>query len=144
MPEANNREIVENYFQLVNNQDWKQIESFLDPEYVWEMPQSGERVRGIVNNREMNKNYPGLPKVETRRITGSQDKWVTTPSFTILKITGTGDNYTTESRVEYPDGSVWHAVDFFHFRAGKIVRQTAYFAPSIEAAEWRAPWVERF
>ena len=111
---------------------------------VWEMPQSGERVRGVANNREMNQNYPGLPDVDPQRITGSPDKWVTTPSFTILKITGTGDDYTTESIARYPDGSVWHAVDFFHFRAGKILRQTAYFAPSLEAADWRARWVERF
>jgi len=34
-------------------------------------------------------------------------------------------------------------VDFFHFRAGKILRQTAYFAPTLEPAEWRSRWVER-
>ena len=107
------------------------------------MPQSGERIRGLKNNREMNESYPGVPKVETRRITGSQDKWVTTPSFTVLKITGTGDDYAAESRVNYPDGSVWHSVDFFHFKAGKILTQTAYFSPTLEPAEWRSRWVER-
>lgn len=144
MSDMGNREIVEKFFQAVNARDWDRMEPWVDAEYVWEMPQSGERVRGMENVREMNKNYPGLPKVETRRITGSQDKWVTTPSFTVLKITGTGDDYTTESLANYPDGSVWHAVDFFHFRAGKILRQTAYFAPSLEPAKWRARWVERF
>lgn len=144
MADIGNREVVERFFQAVNAHDWDRVEKWLDPEYVWEMPQSGERVRGIENNRAMNENYPGLPRVETRRITGSPDKWVTTPSFTVLKITGTGDDYTTESMANYPDGSVWHAIDFFHFRAGKIVRQTAYFAPSLEAAEWRSRWVERF
>jgi ketosteroid isomerase-like protein len=144
MPEASNRQIVEKFYQAVNAQDWALVERYLDPEYVWEMPQSGERVRGLANNRAMNENYPGVPKVETRRITGSHDKWVTTPSFTLLKITGTGDDYAAESLVNYPDGSIWHAVDFFHFRDSKIVRQTAYFAPTIEAPEWRAGWVERF
>ena len=143
MPDIGNREIIEKFFRAVNAQDWDSVEAWLDPEYVWEMPQSGECVRGVANNRAMNENYPGLPKVETRRITGSKDKWVTTPSFTVLKITGTGDDYTTESLANYPDGSVWHAVDFFHFRAGKIVRQTAYFAPSLEPPEWRSRWVER-
>ncbi len=144
MAETGNREIVEKFFEAVNARDWDRIERWLDAEYVWEMPQSGERVRGAANSRAMNENYPGLPKVETHRITGSQDRWVTTPSFTVLKITGTGDDYTTESVVTYPDGSVWHAVDIFHFRAGKILRQTAYFAASLEAAEWRSRWVERF
>jgi ketosteroid isomerase-like protein len=143
MPDKGHREIIESFFQAVNAQDWTRVEKWLDPEYVWEMPQSGELVRGAQNNRQMNESYPGVPKVETRRITGSPDQWVTTPSFTVLKITGSGDDYAAESVANYPDGSVWHAVDFFHFRGGKILRQTAYFAPSLEPAEWRARWVER-
>jgi ketosteroid isomerase-like protein len=145
MATAGNREIVDRYWQAVNVRDWDVLATLLHADYVWEMPQSGERVRGSANNREMNENYPaGLPEIETHRITGSQDKWVTTPSWTVLKITGSGDDYTSESRVSYPDGSMWHAVDFFHFRDGKILHQVAYFAPTIEAPEWRARWVERF
>ena len=139
-----NREAVDAFFAAINRQDWSAVEKLIDPAYVWEMPQSGERVRGVRNNREMNENYPGMPKVEPRRITGSADKWVTTPSWTVLKVTGTGDDYTAESRVTYPDGSVWHAVDIFHFRAGKLVHQSAYFAATLEPPEWRARWVERF
>ena len=144
MADTGNRETVEKFFQAANARDWRGVEKFLDAEYVWEMPQSGERVRGLDNNRAMNENYPGMPKVEPRRITGSQDKWVTTPSWTVLKITGSGDDYTSESLASYPDGSVWHAVDFFRFREGKILHQIAYFAAPLEAPEWRARWVERF
>ena len=106
MVETGNREIVEKFFQALNAHDWESMERFLDAEYVWEMPQSGERIRGLANNRTTNENYPGLPNVKTHRITGSPDKWVTTPRFTILKITGTGDDYTTESVATYPDGSM--------------------------------------
>jgi ketosteroid isomerase-like protein len=144
MADTGNGETVEKYFEAVNSRDWGRIEGLLDPDYVWEMPQSGERVRGLENNRTMNENYPGTPQVETRRITGSPDKWVATPSFTLLKITGSGDDYTCESVANYPDGSTWHAVDIFRFRKGKILQQVAYFAASLEAAEWRARWVERF
>jgi ketosteroid isomerase-like protein len=145
MAEKGNREIVEQFFEALNRQDFAAVEKLVDPAYVWEMPQSGARSRGIKNNREVNENYPGgLPKLENRRITGSPDKWVTTPMWTVLKITGSGDDYTTESLAKYPDGSEWHAVDIFRFRAGKILHQTAYFAPTIEAPEWRAKWVERF
>jgi len=143
VPEKSHREIIQKFFEAVNAQDWGRLEAWLDPEYVWEMPQSGERVRGTENNRLMNESYPGMPQLEARRITGSEDTWVTTPSFTVLKITGTGDDYVAESRASYPDGSVWHAVDLFHFRSGKIDRQTAYFAPVLEPAEWRARWAER-
>lgn len=142
---SSNRETVDKFWLAVNARDWDSLAKLLDPDYVWEMPQSGERVRGEQSNREMNANYPaGLPDIETHRITGSEDRWVTTPSWTVLKITGTGDDYICESRVRYPDGSVWHAVDIFHFRGGKIRTQVAYFAPTLEAQEWRARWVERF
>ena len=143
MADKGNREVVEEFFQAINAGDWQRMERWLDAEYVWEMPQSGERVRGVMNNREMNEHYPGRPKVETRRITGSEDRWVTSPSFTVLKITGTGDDYVTESLARYPDGTAWHAVDFFRFRAGKVLLHTSYFAPTLEPAEWRSRWVER-
>ncbi len=145
MAETGNREIVQKFFEAMNSYDWDSMERLVDPAYVWEMPQSGERIRGFENNRAMTENYPGgPPKVENRRITGSPDKWVTTPMWTVLKITGSGDDYTAESLAKYPDGSVWHAVDIFGFREGKILHQTAYFAATLEPAEWRAPWVERF
>jgi SnoaL-like protein len=144
MPELSHREVIDKLYQAANARDWDAIAAHVDPDYIFEMPQSGERVRGIENNREMNENYPGLPLGEIVRVTGSEDKWVTTPVFTVLKIAGTGDDYIAESRVKYPDGSLWYSVDLFHFRAGKIVRQTAYYAPSLEPAEWRSRWVERF
>jgi ketosteroid isomerase-like protein len=144
MADTGNREAIEKFWRAANTRDWDVLEKLLDPEYVWEMPQSGERVRGVKNNRKMNENYPGLPKGEIRRITGGEDQWVTTPSWTVLKITGTGDDYASESRVTYPDGSVWHGVDFFRFRKGKIHHQVSYYAPTIEAPAWRARWVERF
>ncbi len=96
MVETGNREIVEKFFQALNAHDWESMERFLDAEYVWEMPQSGERIRGLANNRTTNENYPGLPNVKTHRITGSPDKWVTTPSFTILKgAYGTRSTFST-------------------------------------------------
>jgi ketosteroid isomerase-like protein len=144
MGESSNRETLEKFFKAINSRDMDAWIRLLDPDYIWEMPQSGERVRGAENNRVMYESYPGMPKVETHRITGSQDQWVTTPSFTILKITGTGDDYTTESVATYPDGSVWHAVDIFRFRAGKILRHVSYFAAPLEAPEWRSRWVEHF
>src|SRR5258708_13345585 len=137
--EPGNRATAEKFWQGANARDWDALEKMLDPEYAWEMPQSGERVSGAKNNREMNENYPGLPQGEVTRITGSPDKWVTTPSWTVRRIAGTGDDYTTESRVTYPDGSVWHHVSFFQFRNGKILRQVDYYAPTIAPPDSRSP-----
>jgi ketosteroid isomerase-like protein len=138
-----NRETVDLFYKALNVHDWDRIDGYVDSDLVWEMPQSGERVRGRAHNREMNENYPGLPTIETRRVTGSEDNWITTPSWTVLKVTGSADEFTAECLVKYPDNSVWHSVDVFHFRDGKIATMTAYFAPTIEPAAWRARWVER-
>ena len=144
MTEPGNRERVERFFKALNDRDFEAMEKLVDPAYVWEMPQSGERVRGWKNNRSVAEAYPGgLPDVGTRRISGSEDKWVTTPSWTVLKITGSGDHYTAESIARYPEGGEWHAVDIFHFAGEKIVRHVAYFAAPLEAPAWRARWVER-
>lgn len=140
---VSNREIVDRFYAAVNAGDWDQIDKYTADDVIWEMPQSGERVRGRANNREMNLNYPGLPTATPKRVTGSEDKWVTTPSWTVLRVTGSGDEYVAETAMKYPDGSEWHAIDFFHFRGGKIARITAYFAPTLEPAAWRARWVER-
>ncbi len=144
MAASSNHETVEKYWQLANARDWTGLAKLLDRDFVWEIPQSGERVRGVENYLAMNENYPaGLPDIDAHRITGNKDRWVTTPSWTVLKIVGTGDDYISESRVNYHDGSEWHAVDIFHFRDGKIRSQVAYFAPTLDAPEWRARWVER-
>ncbi|TMD57743.1 MAG: hypothetical protein E6I87_14405 [Chloroflexi bacterium] len=43
-------------------------------------------------------NYPGgLPDLKPKRIVGSEDRWVVTPSYTPLRIMGTGDIYVIQS-----------------------------------------------
>ncbi|HET7465114.1 MAG TPA: nuclear transport factor 2 family protein [Candidatus Dormibacteraeota bacterium] len=140
---GSNRETVDKFYKAIQARDWDLVGPLVTSDIVWEMPQSGERVRGADKNREMNENYPGLPDATVKRVTGSEDRWVTTPSWTVLKVTGSGDEYVAETLVKYPDGSEWHAVDFFHFQDGKIARITAYFAPTLPPAEWRSRWVER-
>jgi ketosteroid isomerase-like protein len=140
---SSNRGTIDLFYKALNSRDWDEVDRHVHPDYVWEMPQSGERVRGRAENRQMNENYPGLPSVAPRRVSGSEDRWVTTPSWTVLKVTGTGDDYTVESLVKYPDQSEWHSVDIIRFRAGKIAAMTAYFAPTLAPAEWRARWVDR-
>jgi ketosteroid isomerase-like protein len=138
-----NRQAVERFYAAINARDVESYMQLLDKSYVWEMPQSGERVRGVENNRAVLLSYPGgLPTAQTMRISGSKDEWVMTPSWTVLKVTGSGDDYTAESKVTYPDGSVWFAIDIFHFRDGKIVSQVAYFGTALDAPDWRAPWRE--
>jgi hypothetical protein len=101
-------------------------------------------MKGLQNVRAVLENYPDLPRVDLQRVAGAEDKWVLTPSWTPLRITGTGDAYTVESRIAYPNGEVRSGVSILQFRNGKVSGITEYFAAPFPAAEWRSQWVEKF
>ena len=41
------------------------------------------------------------------------------------------------------DCSIWHFVSLVEFSRGRLVKETVYFAPTFDAAEWRAPYAEK-
>ncbi|ANH39810.1 hypothetical protein I601_3404 [Nocardioides dokdonensis FR1436] len=93
-------------------------------DYVMEMPQSGERIRGRDGMRAMQEAYPVPPSIALRRVVGSGRVWV---------VEGTND-YA---------GDVWHVVLTLELdEDGSIVRDTRYYAQGSQAPSWRAPWVE--
>ena len=94
-------------------------------DYVMEMPQSGERIRGRDNMRAMQEAFPNPPDAELQRIVGSGDVWV------------------MEMKSDYGDGGVYLVADIFEFRDGKIAKETRYYAQPFEAPAWRAQWTER-
>lgn len=94
-------------------------------DYVMEMPQSGERIRGRANMRLMQEGYPNPPKGVLRRVTGSGDVWI------------------IELVSDYGGGDVYHVVDIVEFREGRILKETRYYSKPFPAPEWRAEFVER-
>ena len=94
-------------------------------DYVMEMPQSGERIRGRDNMRAMQEAYPNPPDASLRRIVGSGAVWV------------------MEAASDYGGGRVYLVTDIFEFRDGKIAKETRYYSEPFDAPEWRAQWVER-
>ncbi len=66
-----------------------------------------------------------------------------TPSYTLLRVTGTGEQYTSEELLHYPGGERWYTVGIIEFRDGKVAKVTNYFGPPFPAAEWRSQWVEK-
>jgi len=143
MATPGNREVINRFYKALNARHFDDIDELVDPDVVQEWPLSGERIRGLKNFRAVLENYPELPQVETRRVAGAEDMWVLTPGWTPLRITGSGDVYTVESRIAYPTGEVWSGVSVIEFRNGKASKLTEYFAEPFPAAEWRLPWVER-
>ena len=120
------------------------------PDYVGRYPQSGEVIRGVENRLAIGENFPGQEERKLSstfsEIRGRDDEFVSTPSWpvwSIVHLTGSGDEFTLTGTVDYPNGETWHAVMLITVRGGKVWRETDYFGPPFEPAAWREPFVER-
>lgn len=122
---SGHRQVVEAYFAAVRAHDFDALSDTRSDGFVQEWHQMGERTRGKENARLINEHHPGLPKPTIRRIHEG-------PDFCVA-----------ETTLEYPDGSVWQAVNIFEFKDGLIARQTDYFGAPLPAPAWRAQWVEK-
>jgi hypothetical protein len=94
-------------------------------DYVMEMPQSGERIRGREKMREFQEAYPNPPTMELRRVLVRERLWV------------------VELVSDYGEGQIYNPVLIIELRNGKMWRDRRYYAEPFEAPEWRAQWVER-
>jgi hypothetical protein len=94
------------------------------PDYVMEMPQSGERIRGRDATRAMQEAYPTPPTVTLRRVVGAGRVWV---------VEGVNDY----------GGDRWHVVVTLELDGdGRIRRDTRCYVQGSEPPQWRAAWVE--
>ena len=144
MSPQSSRQVVDRFVKGMIDRDLDIQAEVCAPDMIDEYPQSGERVRGWANIRAVAENYPGgLPEGRADRVVGSEDKWVLGPSFTLLRIEGTGDVYTVLAKAQYPDGSTWHAMAIVEVASGKIAKVTWVFGAPFEPPPWRARWVER-
>lgn len=94
-------------------------------DFVADMPQSGERVRGRHAMRELQRAFPADSK----------------PTFTVRRIIGAGELWIVEAKGDY-GGQTFHVVLIVELRAGKILRETRYYAEPFQAPQWRAHLVE--
>ena len=147
MAEPSGRAIVERYARALQDKDFDALALLLADDYVDELPQSGERVRGRAKALAYLRSYPGgVGTIEptSARLVGAEDRWVLTPMFAPLRIEGSGDVYTYVGAVRYATGETWQMIQIVELRQGKIATTTSWFAAPFEAPEWRAPYVERF
>ncbi|HKH25570.1 MAG TPA: nuclear transport factor 2 family protein [Acidimicrobiia bacterium] len=117
------REVRDLFSRMFEHMSAEEEHELRHPDFVMEMPQSGERIRGREKMRSMQESYPGPPSIQLRRVVGADDVWA------------------IEAQSDY-DGRVYHVVVIVEFRDGKIVRETRYYADPFDAPEWRAQWVE--
>jgi len=147
MGQRSNREIVEEFVRAIEAKDIDAACALMADDFVDEMPQSGERTKGRENYRRIFESYPGgvgTADAEGKRIIGSEDRWVMTPSFNALRIEGSGDTYTYVGTIRYSAGDVWQIIAIVQLRDGKLARSTTWYAAPFEAPDWRGPFVERF
>jgi hypothetical protein len=119
------REVIERLFGVTGEGVSAEVEYHLrHPDYVMEMPQSRERIRGRDAMRAMQEAFPVPPSITLRRVVGSGRVWV---------IEGINDY----------DGDVWHVVLILELDPdGLIVRDTRYYTKPFDAPDWRAEWAE--
>ena len=114
---------------LLSNLDPEEEYNARHPEdYVLEMPQSGERIRGRETMREFQQAYPATSPatIRLRRVLVREGLWV------------------AEGVIDYGgDQEASDVVLIFELRDGRMWRDRWYFAEPFEAPEWRAQWVER-
>ena len=73
MSEASNRVTIHALVAAINNRDLAALDRVFSEDVVMEWPQSGERIRGGENRREIYRRFPSLPKVTPQQMTGSGD-----------------------------------------------------------------------
>jgi len=140
-----NREVVEAYARAFGASDLEDQYQYLHPDLVEVYPQSGEVFRGRDARQAMFKSWPQdeFPTAASMpSVIGSADQWILMPTFSTLKVMGTGDEYTGVGTVTYPNGETWHMVQLIRLREGKIAHLTSYFAAPFPAPDWRAPFRE--
>jgi ketosteroid isomerase-like protein len=126
MSETSNRAAIEALVAAINKGDLAALDAVFTDDVILEWPQSGERIRGGQNRREIYSRFPSLPRVVAKRTTGSGDLWV------------------LEADLDYGEGNgPYQCVFVFSMRDGRIAREIAYWSKPFPAPEWRAPWIER-
>jgi len=137
------RSVVEHYTRALASNDLDALGKLRHPEWVADLPQSGERFRGHQAVVEADRNYPGgMPSGSERRLGGASDRWALSPSYVPLRIAGSGASWVSESELTYASGEHVHAVALIEFAHDKAISERWYYCEPFEAPAWRTPWVE--
>ena len=143
------RPIIEGIMQAMNSNDFSVYHRYFTEDFVDEMPQSGELIRGQDNARWILENYPGAAELKrsldatAMRNQASDEIKIIAPTFSIVKLEGRGNEGTTTFRGRYPDGSIWWIIILYQLRGDRICKSTTFYAQEFQAPEWRAGHVER-
>jgi hypothetical protein len=131
------------YVEALNRRDWEALRALMTPDYYEDWPQSGERIVGVENFRQIFENYPGAatgPLAQTSRVFAGAERWAITPLFTTVRVSGGDELFTSVSQALYPNDEIWFIVSIVELRDGLMAKATRYWAPTYPAPEWRSGW----
>lgn len=124
--EPQTRSVVERYWTLMAGNDFHAVGAVLADDFTFDMPQSGERIRGRDAYAAMNSDYPAA------------GPW----RFVVRRLLVDGDAAVSE--VDVTDGRVrGRALTFFALRAGQIARIVEYWPEPFPPRPERSAWVEQ-
>ena len=111
--------------ELLSNLSPEEEYNVRHQDYVMEMPQSGESIRGREKMRKFQEAYPTPPSIQLRRVLVRDGLCI---------VEGVND---------YGGGQVFDVVLIIELKDGQMWRDRRYYAEPFEAPEWRSQWVER-
>ncbi|MFD0398508.1 nuclear transport factor 2 family protein [Kitasatospora sp. NPDC127121] len=117
------RALLDRHWAASNSGDADAEHDIYADDVIVEYPQSGEVIRGRSNIQALRTQHPAVRTFTVRRILGADDLWV------------------TEFVLTY-DGKPTQTVSIMEFSAGRVVRETQYFADPFDPPAWRSQWVE--
>ena len=119
MGEADERKIVQRYWESLSRKDFDLAAGDLHADFTEDWPQSGEHIVGVRNWLGMVKSHPTFPTITPLRHTGERSLWV------------------SELHFEYPvpgGATPFEVCAVQQLRDGKIVHITEYFGARFEPA----------
>jgi hypothetical protein len=123
MDDAAARAALERHWAASDAGDFVAEHDLYDLAAVLEYPQSGERIRGRAAIQASRMAQPSRKRFTVRRIAGGGDLWI------------------SEIVLAYDDQPT-HVVSIMEFAAGKVIRETQYFAAPFAPGPSRAQWTE--
>lgn len=143
------RELLVAYIGALNARDWDRLPDLVSDDYVEEWPQTGEVVRGVDNLRAIFEEYPGTLAAgafdeSAVDVIGTEDRYVIGAGMMpiCVRVQGSGEMFTLTYLADYPDGSRWYVVMVARIAGHRLRRAHTYFAPLLDAPEWRRQHVE--
>ncbi|MEP7021287.1 MAG: nuclear transport factor 2 family protein [Pseudonocardiales bacterium] len=122
---ADNRELIERFIQTLDARDWVAWSALLQPDVIYEIPQTRERIRGRERYLQFNQEYPGDWHLQPKVVIADERHGVVWFEWRL-------------------DGTVDDAMAFFEFSDGLITRITDFWPESYDPPTGREHLAERW